>query len=88
MAVLNNFNVPLDGYYFCQNYISLQFQRQNGTSAVQNVTNSKTLAHNNNKNTNITHQADHDNGPFGRTQQQTTKMTIQNIICRLMFTIL
>jgi hypothetical protein len=25
----------------------------------------------------VTHQADYDDGPFGHTQQQTTKLTIQ-----------
>ena len=25
----------------------------------------------------VAHQADHDNGPFGHTQQQTTKLTMQ-----------
>ncbi len=61
---------------FVKSIISVQFQGQIDTSAVQNVTNSKACAQRV-KNSVVAHQADHDNGPFGHTQQQTTKMMMQ-----------
>jgi hypothetical protein len=56
--------------------ISIQFQGQIDTLAVQNVANSKACAQPV-KSSVAAHQADHDNGPFGHTQQQTTKMITQ-----------
>jgi hypothetical protein len=47
-------------------------------SAVQNVTNSKACALLL-KSSVVAHQAGHDKGPFGHTQQQTTKMIMQMI---------
>jgi hypothetical protein len=57
---------------FVKTIISVQFQVQIETSAVQNVANSKACAQQG-KSSVAAHQADHDNGPFGHTEQQTTK---------------
>jgi hypothetical protein len=56
--------------------ISVQFQVQIDTSAVQNVANSKACAQQG-KSSVVAHQADHDNGPFGLTQERITKMITQ-----------
>jgi hypothetical protein len=58
---------------FVKTIISVQFQGQIDTSAVQNVTNSKACAQQV-KSWVVAHQADHANGPFGHTQQPTTNM--------------
>jgi hypothetical protein len=62
--------------FLVKTIISIQFQGQIDISAVQNVTNSKASAQQV-KSSVIAHQADHDNGPFGHTQQQSTKMIRQ-----------
>jgi hypothetical protein len=67
---------PKTSIIFVKTIISVQFQVQIDTSAVQNVANSKTCAQQR-KNLVIAHQADHGNGPVGHTQQQTTKMITQ-----------
>jgi hypothetical protein len=61
---------------FAKTIMFFQFQVQIDTSAVQNTVNSKACAQQG-KSSAIAHQADHDNGPFGQTQQQTTKMLTQ-----------
>jgi hypothetical protein len=61
---------------FVKTIISIQFHVQIDTSAVQNIMNSKACVQRG-KSSVVAHQADHDNGPFGHTQQQTTKMITQ-----------
>jgi hypothetical protein len=61
---------------FVKTIISVQFHVQIDTSAVRNVTNSEACAQQG-KSSAVAHQTDHDNGPFGHTQQQTTKMMMQ-----------
>jgi hypothetical protein len=61
---------------FAKTVISVQFQGQIETSAVQNIMNSKACAQQVESSA-VTNQADHDNGPFGHTQQQTTKRITQ-----------
>jgi hypothetical protein len=61
---------------FGKTIISVHFQVQIDMSAVQNVANSKACAQQG-KSSVVAHQADHDNGPFGHTQQQNAKMITQ-----------
>jgi hypothetical protein len=62
MADLKKLKVPLDTYYFCQNYkFNVQFLGQIDKSAGQNVANSKACAQQV-KSSVVAHQADHDNG--------------------------
>jgi hypothetical protein len=61
---------------FVKTIISVQFQGKIDTLTVQNVTNSKACPQQV-KSSVVAHQADHDNGPFDHTQQQTTKMITQ-----------
>jgi hypothetical protein len=61
---------PID---FVETIISVQFQGQIDTSAVQNVTDLKSCAQQEVKISVVAHQVDHDNGPFGHTQQQNTE---------------
>ena len=61
---------------FVKTVISFQFQGKIDTSEVQNVTNLKACPQQVESSV-VAHWADHDNGPFGHTQQQTTKMITQ-----------
>jgi hypothetical protein len=57
---------------FVKTIKSVQFLGPIGTSAVQNVANSKAYAQQV-KGSVIAHQVDHNNGPLGHTQQQTSQ---------------
>ena len=61
---------------FLTTIISGQFLCEIDPLVVQNVANSKACAQQL-KSSVVARQADHDNGPFGHPQQQTTKMITQ-----------
>jgi hypothetical protein len=70
---------PKNSIIFVKAIISVQFQGQVDTSAVENVTNSKASGQQV-KSSVVAHQADHDNGPFGHSQKQTTKMMTISVL--------
>jgi hypothetical protein len=72
IADLKKLNVPLDTYYFCQNYnFFVQFQGQIDTSAVQNVLNLSEQ-----QNSDRRARGDDVNGHSGLSQQPSMELTM------------